>query len=451
MSAGFVPAMALPSMNGVRVSHGSLAPAKSVLPEWLVPQSASSAATVHILAPEPGERVLDLCAAPGGKTRLAAELMHNRGEIVAVESSEPRLARLRQLLAHAGASIVECVLADGAKWRSGSPRRPFDRALVDAPCSASGLWPRLDWKRVTPDGVAALAAQQFSLLAAAAREVRPGGVVVYSVCSYLPQETLAVALRALAELPLELDGEIGRGGTSGAGLHGGWGDDCDMMGFFSRSRKTSGFVAPWMFQSGKGRPARPPRAAAMSKRSAEDSAGGAAPAAGRPVQQLGSGAGAKATALHGSWKSAKGTCVIGKDPVTARLSYMEPLEEGQRLHGWLDAVAGEESLWQGSLALLEAGKGPWYGPSFGPAPEVVGDIRVRLKGGDPKPAMETQIRVADEEGADWEDRPTAFELDRAGVDAAQMAKPNLERILPMTQADGLEEDKEQGDQKRSKT
>ncbi|CAE8736218.1 unnamed protein product, partial [Polarella glacialis] len=130
--------------------------------------------------------------------------------------------------------------------------------------------------------------------------------------------------------------------------------------------------------------------------------------------------------------------------------YIEPLEEGQRIHGWLDLVAGEKSLWQGTLALLEAGKGPWYGPSFGPAPEVVGDIQVKLIPGTTPKALETRIRMADDEEPEWSP-PTTFHL-QEGVAVAPMAKPNLDNILPMTQNDpGVqEEEKEAGEQKRVK-
>eukprot|EP00929_Paragymnodinium_shiwhaense_P101114 TRINITY_DN6393_c0_g1_i1.p1 TRINITY_DN6393_c0_g1~~TRINITY_DN6393_c0_g1_i1.p1 ORF type:complete len:189 (-),score=49.46 TRINITY_DN6393_c0_g1_i1:150-716(-) len=164
----------------------------------------------------------------------------------------------------------------------------------------------------------------------------------------------------------------------------------------------------------------------------------ACPAA-SPVGLL--GAANPAEALYGSWKSEKGECKIGKDPVTARLSYTEPLEDGMRVHGWLDPVKGEENLWQGSLALLEKGKGPWYGPAFGPAPEIVGDIRVKLLS-DPK-SMETRIKMKDEDKEFGE--PTSFKLESS--DAGPMAMPNLSKILPMTQSDDGEQ-KEQGDQKR---
>lgn len=152
--------------------------------------------------------------------------------------------------------------------------------------------------------------------------------------------------------------------------------------------------------------------------------------------------------LHGLWTSGKGKCRIGKDPVIARLSYMEDLEGGQRLHGWLDPVGGETSLWQGSLAILDKGKGPWYGPSFGPAPEVVGDIRVRLKPGD-TPSMETQIRMAEDEGVgDWE-APTSFTKEE-GAKVAPMDKPNFDKILPMKQNEPGEEEKEESVSKKKR-
>merc|ERR1719384_1369797 len=102
--------------------------------------------------------------------------------------------------------------------------------------------------------------------------------------------------------------------------------------------------------------------------------------------------------------------------MTARLTYEEPMEEGARLHGWLNQVEGETMLWEGTLAILEKGRGPWYGPSFGAPPEVVGKIRVRLlpvaegeKGDKGEPSMETQIMV-DGEDTDWQ-APTKFNLE----------------------------------------
>jgi len=190
------------------------------------------------LGPRPGERVLDLCAAPGGKAQYAAELMENRGTVVAVEPGTQRFRRMERFLGSAGAHCVRCLQADGLTWRSGDADPPFDRAIVDAPCSSSGLWPRLDWRRLSVAGLAALAERQFALLAAAAREVKPGGTVVYAVCSYMPQETEAVYRRALAELPLEPAPASEPFGPSQRP-----GDACDVLGFFAaRFRRLPGAV-----------------------------------------------------------------------------------------------------------------------------------------------------------------------------------------------------------------
>lgn len=242
MSSGFLRPMPLPNKGDTRIIrhkgnvitpggaayHQGLAERGTKLPDGFLPQSLPSVTAIHILNPQPGEHVLDLCAAPGGKTHHAAQLMRNTGSIVAVEASEVRYHRMRKFLVDAGASIVTCVHADGTQFNGASNGQSFDRVLVDAPCSSSGLWPRLDWKRVTQEGVEKLAQQQFALLATAVREVKVGGTVVYSVCSYLPQETVEVCKRALQELPLELDTANGDSSHSQEGITA----DCDAMGFF---------------------------------------------------------------------------------------------------------------------------------------------------------------------------------------------------------------------------
>mmetsp|Transcript_32314 Transcript_32314/g.60840 ORF Transcript_32314/g.60840 Transcript_32314/m.60840 type:complete len:170 (+) Transcript_32314:43-552(+) len=135
-------------------------------------------------------------------------------------------------------------------------------------------------------------------------------------------------------------------------------------------------------------------------------------------------------ALHGTWTSEKGKCTIGKDPVTARLSYTEPVGDDERVHGWLD-LSDKTSVWEGSLVLLKANEGPWYGPSFGPPPEVVGDIQVKLLTGEEAPCLETRIRMADED-QEWSE-PTKFRLQ----DSAEltMPKPDLSNVLPMGKRD----------------
>ena len=156
------------------------------------PQSRASQRVAPTVDPQPGERVLDLCAAPGGKTTHLAALMGDEGEIVAVERHAGRARALRATAARMRASSIRVEVAD-AKAFDGA--RGFDRVLLDPPCSGLGTLrshPDLRW-RVTPRTVALLAAEQDALLAAARRARRPGGVLVYSVCTISPgEERLAV-------------------------------------------------------------------------------------------------------------------------------------------------------------------------------------------------------------------------------------------------------------------
>src|SRR5947209_13736327 len=121
----------------------------------------------HALDPQPGERVFDLCAAPGGKTTHAAALMAAEGELVAVERHPGRAAALRETAARMRAANVRVEVADAGALE---PPRRFDRVLLDPPCSGLGTLrerPDLRW-RVSPDSVQALAGEQARLLSAAA-------------------------------------------------------------------------------------------------------------------------------------------------------------------------------------------------------------------------------------------------------------------------------------------
>jgi 16S rRNA (cytosine967-C5)-methyltransferase len=144
-------------------------------------------AVARTLAPRPGDDVLDLCAAPGGKTTHLAALMEDRGRIVAVERHPGRAQALRRTAARMGASAVEVRTADATE-----PLEPegFGRVLVDPPCSDLGTLaarPDARWRK-DPGTVATLAAEQDRILDAAAQAVRPGGVLVYSTCTISPDE-----------------------------------------------------------------------------------------------------------------------------------------------------------------------------------------------------------------------------------------------------------------------
>lgn len=146
-------------------------------------QDAAAALPARLLAARPGERVADMCAAPGGKT---AQLASAGASVVAVERDATRMDRLRANLRHWHLE-AETVQADATAWQ---PRQPFDAVLLDAPCSATGTIRRHpDVPRTKrPRDVAALTETQDRLLAAAAAMLRPGGRLIYSVCSLQPEE-----------------------------------------------------------------------------------------------------------------------------------------------------------------------------------------------------------------------------------------------------------------------
>jgi 16S rRNA (cytosine967-C5)-methyltransferase len=169
-------------------------------------QSRAAMLVARALAPEPGERVLDLCAAPGGKTTHLAALMQGSGEVLAVERNPARagaLARTAQRL-HAGNVRVE--VADATLPRPEGA--VFDRVLVDPPCSGLGtLQARADLRwRVTPETIAEMAHTQSEILAAGAQALRPGGVLVYSTCTISPTENESLIATFLDSHPdLALD------------------------------------------------------------------------------------------------------------------------------------------------------------------------------------------------------------------------------------------------------
>jgi 16S rRNA (cytosine967-C5)-methyltransferase len=146
-------------------------------------QDAAAALPARLLDARPGERVADLCAAPGGKT---AQLAASGAHVTAVERDAGRLARLAENLARLRLQAT-LVQADVLEWR---PAEKFDAVLLDAPCSATGTMrrhPDIAHLR-RPSDVAELAATQAKLIAAAARLLKPGGRLIYAVCSLQPEE-----------------------------------------------------------------------------------------------------------------------------------------------------------------------------------------------------------------------------------------------------------------------
>jgi 16S rRNA (cytosine967-C5)-methyltransferase len=148
----------------------------------ITPQSRAAQSVAVFLGPRPGERVLDLCAAPGGKTTHLAALMADQGEVVAVERNAGRAAVLRETCARMRASCVTVVEADAKDFAAD---RPFDRVLVDPPCSGLGTLrthPDLRW-RMTPASIEGLVVVQDAIVAAARAALAPGGTLVYSTCT----------------------------------------------------------------------------------------------------------------------------------------------------------------------------------------------------------------------------------------------------------------------------
>ena len=236
-------------------SHPPLATLPSFQQGFFYVQDPGTLLAVRALDPQPGETILDVCAAPGGKTTYIAQLMRNRGRLVAEDQNQVRLQLLRENCARLGVSCLEMAApgeevpnlarphpgshpqgegespAAGRRIRSGrnpqassvavpsskaqqqrewkhcdtippfTPRPPrFDRVLVDAPCSNTGVMRRrvdVRW-RIRPEEIDRLRAGQSELLHAAALQIRPGGVLVYSTCSLEPEENGEVVKEFLA-------------------------------------------------------------------------------------------------------------------------------------------------------------------------------------------------------------------------------------------------------------
>jgi len=208
-SPGFLPkANTLENLVFELKSHPPLASLESFRQGWFYIQDPSTLLAPCTLGAQPGETILDLCAAPGGKTTFIAQLMNNQGRIVAMDNSRERLKLLEENCARLGATCVEPVLPStlnslpgqsGAT--TGQPSTAFDRILVDAPCSNTGVMRRrvdLRW-RVQPKEIQRLSRLQFDLLRQAAAKLKPGGVLVYSTCSLEPEENQEVVKEFLTE------------------------------------------------------------------------------------------------------------------------------------------------------------------------------------------------------------------------------------------------------------
>jgi 16S rRNA (cytosine967-C5)-methyltransferase len=165
-------------------------------------QDEASMLVARLLAPEPGSTVADVCAAPGTKTTHIAELMADRGRILAFDREPERLARVREAAARLGITIIDA--RDGAvDALAPGFRGACDAVLVDAPCSNLGVLrrnPEVKWRR-QPSDLGPASRQQSEILAAAATMVKPGGRLVYATCSLEPEENEAVVSTLLEARP----------------------------------------------------------------------------------------------------------------------------------------------------------------------------------------------------------------------------------------------------------
>ena len=155
-------------------------------------QDLSSMFPVMIMDPKPGERILDMCAAPGSKASQIAMLMKNKGEIVAVEMARPRYYRLKSVLSLLGVTNTQTICKDAQQYRD---ENLFDAVLVDAPCSSEGRFRDDDpstYQYWNLRKIKEMEHKQKGLLLQASRLVRPEGRIIYATCTFAPEENESV-------------------------------------------------------------------------------------------------------------------------------------------------------------------------------------------------------------------------------------------------------------------
>jgi 16S rRNA (cytosine967-C5)-methyltransferase len=190
-------------------SHPPLNSLASFRDGWFYIQDPSTLLAVRELDAQPGETILDLCAAPGGKTTFIAQLMNNEGKIVACDISAERLKLVQENCTRLGVTCVETT--QNSKFKTQNLK--FDRILADAPCSNTGVMRRrvdLRW-RISAEEILRLRQTQLDLLNQAAVNLKPGGVLVYSTCSLEPEENSEIVkefLREHSEFKLESEREL---------------------------------------------------------------------------------------------------------------------------------------------------------------------------------------------------------------------------------------------------
>jgi 16S rRNA (cytosine967-C5)-methyltransferase len=199
---GFISAPTLFSGDGILLKDGSPTSELPFLKEGLfVIQDEASQLITYILDPKPGERVLDACAAPGGKTIHIAQKMENRGEIYAFDLRQEKLRQIEDGCKRQGIKIVTAMVGDAVSHLAVPEGTKFDRVLADVPCSGFGTLrrnPDLKWRREKED-LKRLSQLQRSILNNVSGYVREGGVLVYSTCTVFHEENEDVVEAFLSE------------------------------------------------------------------------------------------------------------------------------------------------------------------------------------------------------------------------------------------------------------
>lgn len=183
-------------------------------------QNPSSMLACVVLDPQPGELILDLAAAPGGKTTMIAAMMQNAGALSAVEPIKKRFFKLRDNLQRNGVTIAKTYMYDGRTIGGKTPNR-FDRVLLDAPCSGESRFRSDDpdtYRFWSARKIREQSRKQVGLIKSAIRCLKPGGKLLYCTCSFAPEENELAVLKALKrfddveletiEIPTEVNSHV---------------------------------------------------------------------------------------------------------------------------------------------------------------------------------------------------------------------------------------------------
>jgi 16S rRNA (cytosine967-C5)-methyltransferase len=190
------------SPDGLIAEKNPLADADDLFKEGLFfLQDESSQLVGYLLQPQPGEKILDACAAPGGKATHLGQFMGNRGEIWALDLQEKKTRLIAENAGRLGLAIIRTLALDASRPLPFDPAVPFDRVLVDAPCTGLGTLhrnPEARWRRKEGDPPR-MRDLQLALLRNVSSHLKPGGVLVYSTCTLTAEENEQVVARFLDE------------------------------------------------------------------------------------------------------------------------------------------------------------------------------------------------------------------------------------------------------------